>query len=327
MFKILIICLSIQALLFAENVDIVYTWVDDSDPDWQRARKSTLERNFYSTTVDANSAVRFRNRDELKYSLRSVFKFAPFFNHIYIVTSGQKPRWLRDHPRITIVPHYLIFKNTSNLPTFNSHAIEANLHRIPGLSDKFIYLNDDVMFGSPVSISDFFTPNGKLCLFFAESLSPDGTIAEKDSGYTAGWKNSNRLLNAQFGNKRRKEFVHGPFACSKSIIKRVEKNFLDVFNGNSMHKFRSTEDYTLTNGLIPYWSYYQGKAIRGKLTHRTVWVQGSEHDVKKNLKTVLDKRPHTFCIEDMEPNRSQKMDKIITKFFKEYFPKKGEFEK
>lgn len=104
------------------------------------------------------SASRFEDNEELRYSLRSVERFAPWVRHIYIVTNGQIPHWLNlENPRITIVTHTEIFANTSHLPTFGSPAIESNLHRIPGLSDKFIYMNDDVLFGTDVWPDDFYT--------------------------------------------------------------------------------------------------------------------------------------------------------------------------
>ena len=104
------------------------------------------------------SASRFADNQELRYSLRSVEKHAPWVRKIFIVTNGQIPSWLNlDNPRIKIVTHYEIFNNKSHLPTFSSPAIESHLHKIPGLSKKFIYLNDDVMFGTEVWPDDFFT--------------------------------------------------------------------------------------------------------------------------------------------------------------------------
>lgn len=50
-----------------------------------------------------------------------------------------------------------IFQNVSHLPTFSSPAIESHIHRISGLSQKFIYLNDDVMFGKDVWPDDFYS--------------------------------------------------------------------------------------------------------------------------------------------------------------------------
>ncbi|KAK5848932.1 hypothetical protein PBY51_008615 [Eleginops maclovinus] len=104
------------------------------------------------------SASRFEDNEELRYSLRSVEKHAPWVRHIFIVTNGQIPSWLNlDNPRVTVVTHQDIFLNHSHLPTFSSPAIETHIHRIPGLSQKFIYLNDDVMFGKDVWPDDFYS--------------------------------------------------------------------------------------------------------------------------------------------------------------------------
>ncbi|XP_031714770.1 N-acetylglucosamine-1-phosphotransferase subunits alpha/beta [Anarrhichthys ocellatus] len=104
------------------------------------------------------SASRFEDNEELRYSLRSVERHAPWVRHIFIVTNGQIPSWLNlDNPRVTVVPHQDIFQNNSHLPTFSSPSIETHIHRIPGLSQKFIYLNDDVMFGKDVWPDDFYS--------------------------------------------------------------------------------------------------------------------------------------------------------------------------
>ncbi|XP_048356712.1 N-acetylglucosamine-1-phosphotransferase subunits alpha/beta isoform X2 [Sphaerodactylus townsendi] len=104
------------------------------------------------------SASRFEDNEELRYSLRSIERHAPWVRHIFIVTNGQIPSWLNlDNPRITIVTHQEIFQNVSHLPTFSSPAIESHIHHIPDLSQKFIYLNDDVMFGKDVWPDDFFS--------------------------------------------------------------------------------------------------------------------------------------------------------------------------
>lgn len=101
---------------------------------------------------------RFEDKEELRYSLRSLERHAPWIRHVYLVTNGQIPHWLDlDYSRITLVTHMDIFPNQSHLPTFSSPAIESHLHRITGLSDKFLYLNDDVMFTQNVWPEDFYT--------------------------------------------------------------------------------------------------------------------------------------------------------------------------
>ncbi|XP_015673724.1 N-acetylglucosamine-1-phosphotransferase subunits alpha/beta [Protobothrops mucrosquamatus] len=104
------------------------------------------------------SPSRFEDNEELRYSMRSIERHAPWVRHIFIVTNGQIPSWLNlDNPRVTIVTHQDLFQNLSHLPTFSSPAIESHVHRIRGLSQKFIYLNDDVMFGKDVWPDDFYS--------------------------------------------------------------------------------------------------------------------------------------------------------------------------
>eukprot|EP01127_Copromyxa_protea_P003779 TRINITY_DN1356_c0_g3_i1.p1 TRINITY_DN1356_c0_g3~~TRINITY_DN1356_c0_g3_i1.p1 ORF type:complete len:957 (-),score=219.28 TRINITY_DN1356_c0_g3_i1:368-3238(-) len=180
--------------LCAPVIDIVYTWVNGSDPRMaealRRVKDALLIKQGLTATPKCNStqdpekddcwkddatANRYIDNEELRYSLRSVEKFAPWVRHIFIVTNGQIPYWLDiEHPKITVVPHNVIFTNKSHLPTFSSPAIEANLHNIPGLSRHWIYLNDDVMFGETVWPDDFVT-NGKGQKVFLAWAVPDCT--------------------------------------------------------------------------------------------------------------------------------------------------------
>lgn len=137
------------------EIDIVYTWVNGSDPIWN-ARKIYFQ-NLSIPDLDANSDNRYRDHDELRYSLRSIEKFAPWVRHIHLVVAdGQKPYWLKlNHPRLHLVNHSTIFASQSDLPTFSGVAVESNLDRIPNLSDYFLYFNDDVFLGQKIFPSDF----------------------------------------------------------------------------------------------------------------------------------------------------------------------------
>ena len=46
---------------------------------------------------------RFRQIDELRYALRSVYVFAPWIRRIFIATDSPTPHWLADHPKVTVV--------------------------------------------------------------------------------------------------------------------------------------------------------------------------------------------------------------------------------
>jgi UDP-N-acetylglucosamine-lysosomal-enzyme len=146
---------TVDALLKTNNITI-----SGKSPTFALARL-VWDMTDYSKHEDL-SASRFEDNEELRYSLRSVERHAPWVRHVFIVTNGQIPSWLNlDYERITVVTHAELFPNSSHLPTFSSPAIESHLHRIPGLSDRFIYMNDDVMFGRDVWPDDFISPSGR----------------------------------------------------------------------------------------------------------------------------------------------------------------------
>ena len=147
-------------------VDVVYTFVNSSDPVWGASYAAALEAAGECAppcAIAAHSkANKFREWDELRYSMRSLELYAPWVRNVILVVSGpsQVPTWLDTaHPRIRVVYHADIFPDPSTqLPTFNSNAIESVLWRIPGLSPRFLYLNNDVFLGQPVLLEDFISP-------------------------------------------------------------------------------------------------------------------------------------------------------------------------
>ena len=139
-------------------VDFVIIWVDGNDPEWRR------EKNEYKgvlTREEDDSEHRYRDWDNLQYWFRGVEKFCPWVRTIHFVTWGHLPKWLNtDNPKLHIVNHR-DYIPAEYLPTFSSHTIELNLHRIEGLSERFVYFNDDMFIIKPTTEMDFFR-NGKL---------------------------------------------------------------------------------------------------------------------------------------------------------------------
>ena len=173
-------------------IDAVYTWVDGDDPSWRAKKSLTLQHQGRAPLNDlaANSA-RFLSRDELRYSLRSLFMYADWIRTIYLVTDDQTPSWLDlSDPRLRLVSHREIFENAGRLPTFNSHAIESRLHHITGLSEQFLYLNDDVFFGRPVAPELFFHGNGLSKFFLSHMQVELGDASSTDSPVMSAAKNN-----------------------------------------------------------------------------------------------------------------------------------------
>ena len=140
------------------KIDFVITWVDGTDPKWLAEKLRTLqETDFPETQRTDSSDLRFRNDfDFLRFWFRGVEKFTPWVNQIFFVTYGHLPSWLNlNHPKLKIIRHK-DFIPQEFLPTFNSHTIENHLHLIPGLSEHFVYFNDDFYLLKATKATDFF---------------------------------------------------------------------------------------------------------------------------------------------------------------------------
>ena len=152
-----------------EPIDFVVLWVDDQDPIWLQ------EKNKYQKMFDreSNGAARYRDWELFKYMFRAFEKFTPWVNHVYLVTCGHYPKWLNlEHPKLTLIRHDE-FMPSEYLPTFSSHPIELNLHRISGLSEKFVYFNDDMFPIRPVSSEAFFKDSLPRDIYIQSLLTPD----------------------------------------------------------------------------------------------------------------------------------------------------------
>ena len=142
------------------EIDFVITWVDMEDAQWKK------DFAKYSGKIDNSknefSEARFRDYGFLKYWFRGVEKFAPFVRKIHFVTCGQKPDWLNEnHPKINLV-HHEDYIPKQFLPVFNSSLIEIYLHKIPDLTEHFVYFNDDFFIINNITENRFFA-NGLPC--------------------------------------------------------------------------------------------------------------------------------------------------------------------
>ena len=153
------------------KIDAVITWVDGDDPKHKLKRQSYGSKRAL-TTDDVAGNTRYRSVGEIFYCVASLNRFAPWLNKIYIVTDEQDPQlgdflaehFSEGHIPIEIVDHKVIFRDYEDyLPTFNSISIESMTWRIPGLSERFIEFNDDLILSAPVTPEDFFTEDGVVC--------------------------------------------------------------------------------------------------------------------------------------------------------------------
>jgi len=154
------------------------------------------------------------------------------------------------------------------LPSFSSHAIEACLHKIDGLSEQFLYLNDDVILNSPCLPGDFFDETGRSLSFFEPYGMVDASPAvEETPDYLAAAKNSKALLRQKFGNyEARSLHRHVAFALRKSVLEELEFTFPDTFEATRYAKRRARTDVNVTSFLYHHYGYVTGQAIKGEIS-------------------------------------------------------------
>lgn len=203
------------------DIDFVITWVDMNDPEWQ-ARFSKYSGNKNNTRNGVSEA-RFRNNGFLRYWFRGVEKFAPWVRKIHFVTAGQKPEWLdENNPKINLVYHE-DFIPLQYLPTYNSVVIERYLHKIPGLTEHFVYFNDDFYIIDHVGKDRFFQ-KGLPCDIAVFDYNPSW------SQWYRRIKNNIRIINRHFDKKEVMSLHHDKW-FDKSYGIKARWNYILSFYG------------------------------------------------------------------------------------------------
>ena len=158
------------------SIDFVIPWVDGNDPEW-KARKA----KFLGTSTSDDREQRYRDWGLLPYWFRGVERFAPWVNKVWFICDQDPPVWLnREHPKLRIVRHEDYLPEEYR-PAFSANPIELNLHRIEGLSERFVYFNDDMFLIAPVRPGYFFR-NGLPYDSAAMNPVPTDTIAKEGYG-------------------------------------------------------------------------------------------------------------------------------------------------
>ncbi|CAO3565619.1 unnamed protein product [Mortierella alpina] len=291
-----------------------------------QTRTSVAYRTEQTTRIKREvdqTAKRFRDMDELKYSVRSVAQSATgMFEKIYILATtvdpetneGQVPSWLNRTSAegvVEVVRHDEIFENTAFLPTFNSLAIESQMHHIPGLSDVFLYLNDDVFLGTQMRAADVWTPlYGFVFHLEPTLLVPPMILATPRNPIAIGeWNSlqySNYLLSRQFGPRYRPYLAHVPHVLSVPMLQEIQALWPEDFKNTSSHRFRG-EGQAMDVQVSFFLAHYVMERLRETMLS-SYWF----HRLDSNQDGVLDwpereqliQRIHAWNQLQQEPNDS-----------------------
>ncbi len=310
-----------------EPIDVVYTWVDDTDPQWVARRDQALrEANLETAThPSATHAARFANHDELRYSLRSLATYAGWVRHIWLVTDAQRPEWLVEDSRLTVVDHREIFSDPEVLPVFNSHAIEANLHHIDGLAEHYLYLNDDLFWTAPAFPGDYFHGNG-VAKFFPAPLSIDlAQPTPEDLPIMAAAKNNRQAMRHLTGREITAKMLHTPHPQRRSAVQRLEQELPQLLTQVSASRFRSPTDVSVAACLAAYAAYSWGMAAPANLRH--FYVDLASPAAPRRLQQLLSRRGscdawQVACLNEVDtpPQLRAARAPLLAATLQRYFP-------
>lgn len=309
------------------DIDLVYLWVNGNDPAWQAKRNACI--GIPKEKSGVNCAGRYADNDELKYSLRSIGKYAPWIHRIFIVTDNQAPAWLdRSHPKIKIVDHRDIMPPVC-LPCFNSALIEHFLYKIPDLSEHFIYANDDMFINRPVSPATFFGTDGlpiirlnrrpfrRWTLLFKEKV-----LGKSLSNYNITIRNSAELVQKKYGIYFNGKTHHNIDAYLKSSYQHTHNIFRKEIEATYANHVRSANDIQRN-----IYSYVALAEKQGHLHYVTQKTSFRLHiDNEGNYGKLERYNPLLFCMNDSEYADDRDRQKAAA-FLEKRFPEKSEFEK
>lgn len=287
-------------------VDVVYTWVDGEDPQWAAKKAQYSPEQTEEQDLSAG-AQRFRNRDELRYSLRALRANAPWVRHVFVVTDSQRPDWLLEDSRLTVVDHRELFPDTSVLPVFNSHAIESVLHRIPGLAENFLYFNDDVFLMQELSAASFFESNGAAKFFPSPTKIND--LGEFSEPHLDAAMNNRRLLADRYGHEITQSMLHTPHPHLVSQLNRIEERWTEAFDETRSARFRSANDVSVLSSLAQYSGYFDHEYVPSTLRVRFISLGSPNTDAKLRRALVerIDVLTFGEASEDPDPGRTQEL--------------------
>lgn len=330
------------------QIDFVVPWVDGNDPIWRKKKEAYIPSSDQDK-MDIGEE-RYRDWGIFKYWFRSVEKNAPWVRYIYLITDNQIPSFLKtDHPKLRIIFHEDYIPR-QYLPTFSSHVIELNMHRLPGLSEYFIYFNDDIFLNKPVNPSFFFRKN-KPCYTFRERplvlnypLSFGVHITINNMALINNFFNRKSIIrhpelyfNFRYGRHSFGNLCMLPFpyyfhflddhmACPmlRPTLEDVWNKAGDVLDTTCNHRIRTNDD--VNQYVFRYWDLARGN-FSPHYAPSGYYNYGSDEEIKESVKDIAVGVHTQICINDSYRIKDfEALRQEISTAFAQRYPTKCSFE-
>lgn len=333
----------------SDIIDFVIPWVDGSDPVW----REKMERSLPDDVCPQER--RYRDWGLLRYWFRAVERFAPWVGRIHFVSDKQCPDWLdTGHPKLRLVDH-TDYIPPEWLPCFSSHPIELNMHRIPGLSSRFVYFNDDTFILRPIKPSLYFcgglprlvaalesrTPyDGGIYCYINNTVTlaahfdirlnvrknPDIWLNPLRNGFRTSLRNHMYLKHFQYTNLSHNNHLPTPYL--KDLLEKVWQEEPSLLERVSSHRFRQNDD--VNQWLFHNWALMSGgfsPIKRGRLGQ--FHMISNPAGAGQAAEDVRRQKCSMICLNDDVANADEYEDsrRHLEEAFASILPRRSSFEK
>jgi hypothetical protein len=304
-----------------DKIDIVVPYVDSSDQNWQELYNQHAPKTFRE---DSNGKQRFRGNELFKYWFRSVDMYLPWINKIFVIvqSDSQIPTWLLNTDRIKVIKHEQFIPN-EYLPVFNSQAIEMFIHKIPELSEKFLYSNDDIYYIGSLEPEDYFTETGVKTNFKCVPIGDINNIPL--------WKvsiiNSGLLTNKEETEKIRDVNLSyiTPMHITRPYLKFVMEEAFNLYKTeilNSITKFREFNNFS----IYLYDFYMKNKGLVSNKDYNYFHYSNKISPLIIGNTMANSNTNKVMCLNDTSETVNKQRENNIKQKFIDKYPKKSQFE-
>lgn len=292
-------------------MDVVITYVDGLDPLWQK--------DYEEHTNIPILAKRFRDWGTLRYLMRGIEVNMPFVDkvHLIVARDSQVPEWV-NRDTVNVVLHKDIIPEQF-LPTFNCNPIELHIHRIKGLSERYIYFNDDVFPLKKCEVTDFFV-NGKGQLGMSRHLLSLDMFKKI-------CRNSDVVARRALGMKPSLFFLRPQHVCTPMI-----KSECEAVYERQKEAIHASITMTRTAKNISQYIFLNYMYLNGTLENRRLSKRHFSLGItstEKLRKFLLNPTKTFTCLNDVQlsEERYEELRRVVLESFETLFPNKSRFEK
>jgi len=333
--------------IYPMEIDIVYTWVNSNDQAWRKKRAELAKQETGEDLAWRAGESRFQDNNELKYSLRSIEKYLPFIRRVYIAHAGAAPDWVRkDRTDLVCVPQNEILPEFCS-PSYQSDVIESFLYKIPGLSEYYIYSNDDNFFCAPHSVEDLFDEEGKAKVGITPRLAGD-YVADvfREMELNAGRALKKRIRTSKPVTISRYSWVPPSVRCMikgvmplntmthvaqpfrKSIWPEFHKTFAKEIDTLCQSHFRSPQGFAI-NMMAHHFAQSSDKAIFEFCNQNDYMGRSAPMEYRDVFRQELLEKSHEikrFCLNDEPADDNGSWVGYVAEILEGFFPNPSRWE-